>query len=58
MLSPPNEEEYTSRARAELAVKEHAMQCGYGLSRMKLVKNKSKTDTQIHRRVFAVMRVA
>jgi hypothetical protein len=39
LLSPLNEEEYTSLARAELAVKEHAMQCGYGLSREKLVKN-------------------
>lgn len=50
LLSPPSEEEYTSLARAELAVKQHAMQCGYGLSRKKLVKNKSKTDPQIRRR--------
>jgi hypothetical protein len=36
----PSEEEYTSLALAELAVKEHAMRCGYGLSRKKLVKDK------------------
>jgi MULE transposase domain/FAR1 DNA-binding domain len=50
LLSPPNEEEYTSLERAELAVKEHAMCCGYGLSRKKLVKDKSKTNPQIRRR--------
>jgi len=33
LLSPPNEEEYTSLARAELAVKEHAMQWALSIGR-------------------------
>jgi hypothetical protein len=46
----PREEEYTSLALAKLAVKEHAMRCGYGLSQKKPVKDKNKSDPQIRRR--------
>jgi MULE transposase domain len=44
-LQPPDEDEYPTMARAELAIRTHAKEHGYGITKVKDIPNKRKPPT-------------